>query len=1576
MDEDMRMLRDPIPSIHALPPHNLLIIGGKSKPTAQAVSQIRGYLCPWNQCITVVNNIDSIRADDLTRVSSIICLEELDQPLFLNPMTQHRFKSLQNVLKRAKHVVWAIDSQDGQNPYVNMTVGLGRALGTEIPNLTLQFVDMDIASNPSIGARILVEVFLQLEFSSSSGLDHGRLLWTVEPEIRIKNGQRFIPRVFPNSTMNDIYNAGRRLITKKVAAKDADVEITSAGDSFQLIQAALSLAQSVAPGYVRLHVQYALALPKTDCGSCYYMCSGIVQDKGCPALAICFSNASVVEVPERLIATIEDLRECTPAILRATATHLLVKGLRERILQERHVVVYEPDAALTEALLAMGRQFSFLSSKPELLPEGWLKIHPRASRHIVQRCLPRDLSCVLDFAGHLPDNIRSCLPAECRILQLTLTDFSPDILRSSYLSALSGLVSLVNTPILSPEDLVRSKPYYQQYVLDWTTTNHVDLAVQPLNTTGLLSPSSTYLLAGMTGDLGLSLSRWMACNGARHIVLTSRNANVDKTWLRDMHQSGVNVQVYQNDITNRDAVYSLIDTIKETMPPIAGICNACMVLSDGLFVEMDAETLNGTLAPKVNGTKHLDKIFHDTPLEFFILFSSLASIIGNAGQSNYHAANLFMTGLATKRQKKGLAASVMHIGLVTDVGYVARKGQEMEERLRRLFFMPLSESDMHHAFAQAILAGRPNSTCQHEIIIGLQSFVDSPDVQIRPPWEHNPRFSHYVFQPMVQGNQAVAGLDVVGVKEALRTVNSDEAAITMVQEAFRRKLESIMQLPSSSANLNVPLIDLGCDSLLAIEIRGWFMREVGIDVAVLKVLSGDTASQLCEDAVKRYLAFQLEANKSVTSSGQEPVEEDISTVKPPTIAHEYKGSNTGTDTSSQYSSQEDASTQSSSSSPSSRANTPETPTIPASAEVDLKPLHKIGERMITLTQRASYSQSRLWFLTQYLQDSTTCNVTVRYNVFGNLQVSRLRDALSTTICHHQSLQTCFFKQTGTEALMQGILWPPSSSVNHITAGDEDIVQQQYERLKYHVWDIEKGQTFAAAIVSLSPIYHTIIFGYHHIVLDGVSWHIFLQDLDMAYRGQQLPLSAKQYVDFAQTQYLAAESDDFKNQLQFWQEQHDSSLAVIPLLPIARTTTRSTMDTYESHVVSYEVSPELVFQVKQASKSLCATPFHIHLAIIQSMLSRLLNVDEICIGVADANRTNEDYSRTVGFFLNLLPVRFQIEKGCNFQEVVQRTRQKMFAALSNSQVPFDILLDGLKVPRTANHSPLFQVAVNYRIGAMLQIPLGDSMMEIASADDAKNPYDINFGITDTAAGTCLLELTAQTRLYSRQATKHLLEIYVNLLQSLSMNPSVVVEALPVEFSARSGEDIVLGKGPRAESAWPHTLSERFDDIQRRFPWDVAVKDETSVLTYSQLAGKVNSIGVMLRDHGLSVGDKVAILCFPSADAIICMLATLRLGCVYVPLDTRLPIGRHAAMIENHEPALILCHSDTHDTALELQAALAKTVNVVSSQPTSVSTTDGDLGNAARPNESAFLFYTSGTTGVPKGVLLTQKNLLTI
>ncbi|CAL8581140.1 hypothetical protein XPA_006843 [Xanthoria parietina] len=270
--------------------------------------------------------------------------------------------------------------------------------------------------------------------------------------------------------------------------------------------------------------------------------------------------------------------------------------------------------------------------------------------------------------------ILSCLPDRCDVVTLdSLTGDHSHTTKVDTIEQVSEIARLLKTGYLhaqaehysvelhkvrsvTPREVSESSMTSKAPLLvEWTTHEEVPVRVQPAPKLVRFAADKTYWLVGLTGGLGLSICRWMVDRGAKYIVMTSRNSKIEPSWLDEVEALGATVHVFTNDITDRTAVQNAYQTICATMPPIAGVAQGAMVLQDMMFADMDLDAVERVMNPKVNGSIYLDEIFHDSPLDFFIFFSSVAAISGNKGQSIYGAANTSMHALAAQRRQRGFA---------------------------------------------------------------------------------------------------------------------------------------------------------------------------------------------------------------------------------------------------------------------------------------------------------------------------------------------------------------------------------------------------------------------------------------------------------------------------------------------------------------------------------------------------------------------------------------------------------------------------------------------------------------------------------------------------------------------------------------------------------------------------------------------------------------------------------------------------------------------------------------------------------------------------------------------------------
>lgn len=623
-------------------------------------------------------------------------------------------------------------------------------------------------------------------------------------------------------------------------------------------------------------------------------------------------------------------------------------------------------------------------------------------------------------------------------------------------------------------------------------------------------------------------------------------------------------------------------------------------------------------------------------------------------------------------------------------------------------------------------------------------------------------------------------------------------------------------------------------------------------------------------------------------------------------------------------------------------------------------------------QPMSPAQARMWFMSKHSDDPAAYNMVFRYQVKGPVSLTRLRHALSTTVHHHEALRTCFFARLGDGQPMQGIVASSPVQLKHVQAGDKEQVDSEMKRLATRQWDLHQGKTFELVLISHGTQEHDLFFAYHHILMDVVGLGIILRDLNLAYQMKLLDRNIASYLDYSSAQLDNQNSPDFGQRIAFWKSEFSTIPETLPLLPMASVISRPTNTNSHSHHQYRQLKPEQFQRLKTTCQRLSISQFHFHLALLQALLAKYTGAEDICVGIVDANRSDPKFAQTVGYFINMLPVRAQVSQKATFSNLAKTASRKTLTVLNEVAVPFDVLLDQLKVPRSAGTTPLFQAALNYRLGSIWEMPLGDAKMEMCDVKDANNPFDLSLGIAETPSG-CVVELYSLSSLYSQEACSTILDSYIRLLEYFSQSPNSSIDCIAVHDDTQVAKAMELGNGPVVKYDWALTLSQRLQHIISIYPHEVAVRDMATQITYTELNARLQQVAETLLRRGCTEGSYIAVLCEPSIDFIVSMSAVLHVGAVYMPLDVSLPTSRHASMVKSCQPSMLLCHSATEERVRDLFKEIGMQFQEVLVD--SISNDDGvHIPCAATPDAPAVLLFTSGSTGNPKGIILTQANFV--
>ncbi|KAG8161403.1 hypothetical protein KVR01_008390 [Diaporthe batatas] len=1574
----------------------LVLLGGCSPQTSRLIPQLMTLLSPpWRGKAIVVHSIHDIQSVSITSCTTVLSLLDLDEPVLANP-SKSTWEALKWLLQEADTILWASTGRRAQKPHANMMVGLLRAARLEHPGLAVQCFDSE--SEHGVAAEELAEALLRLKATigwQRQGQSDS-LLASIEPEIvRGQDGTTIIPRVVESSNMNDRYNSSRRQILSDARGIASTGNLEIVGSHLQ------HTLDPAGDGRSTVHVTHSLkTIVRVSASSYAKLILGLDSETDAQVVALA-GQESLKVVPYTQVALPQRLQSGQESAFLALLAHHMVAdmflaGLAPGSIAIVHDSGMEFATVVTQKSKERGLKIVFTTtSTSETVSPGWIAIHPKAPDRTLRRLLPTNVTALLDFngaveMGEFGCRLRTQLPRNCRYDTIDSYMFQDGAwkpqhtLESDAHARLSDCVAraLARSPVLKLLDSTSdiSGPHQgsqiADQVVDWIQLiSNTPIRACPAESQMRFSDRKTYWLAGLSGGLGLLLCEWMVRHGAKYVVISSRAPRVEQAWLERMHAAGAEVKIHPWFKAEVESVYYKIRT---SLPIIAGVCQGAIT------------------RPKVEGSMLLDEIFQPpTPeLEFFVFFSSVGSISGRPGQSNYAAANLFMTAVAERRKRRGQAASVMHIGPIFGVGYMNQQGLDADwnasRNLKSMF--PISERDFLEHFAEAVISGRSGSKSGSlETISGLAKLEPTQDI--------DPLLSHYTKDQLaVSIDSSSKDKSKVPLKTQLANAQGHAQVMRIIGDAFLQKLSVLFQTELSKLEKadakTLRLDEMGIDSLLAVEIRGWFVQALQVNIPVLKILSGASVADLIDLAVEtipQELVPNLNHVESDNASTSEPTQQQTRTGSDPpsqepsdltatnsqrrllvqadpvlaTESHETLGTDlpkansssiesypntprrghqaegmATMDSSGSLSSSDGDSldfvsllSASSTSPPRNGGHTqssswPATPQLPLSEKdgSSVSNFQPEDEKALAL----SFSQSLFWFSSEFSKDPRNLNLTATFRLTGDLNLDRLETAVLALGQQHESLRTRFVMKDGRP--VQSIMRTPALRLERWPVSSLEVLEAYANEVHSHVYDLEHGRTVRLALASLSSTQHFFIIGVHHLAMDGQSFFPLMKDLLIHYTNDSYgPLFTNQYADFSQSQHEDLASGRFEEDLAFWKAELGS---MPPALPLLRT----------------------------------VTPFHFYLAVFRVLLFRYTGSKHFSVGVGDANRTEESLMGSIGDFLNMLPLVFKTNGSLGFEDVLQETRTKTHEALAHSRLPFQVLLNELGVERSSSTTPIFQAFIDYRLAPGESMTWGNCLLELMSFKLSKMAYDVAVDIVDNANGDCSLTFVFRDDLYSQADAEKFANSYLSLAKDLAGQPNTMVGSAKVFDDIEIKEALGLGRG---KTFFFLSFLKSSNSLTMGCPEKIAIiTGDGRKVTYGEMQHGAEAIASKLQAAGITTASRVAVLQEPTPEWIFSILAVMRIGAVYLPLDVGTTWGRLAAMVRDCQPEAVLVDEHTKDNVHRLECPHIQALDVSTMKSCSEPLTSSVSATA---DAISTILYTSGSSGTPKGILLTHKGI---
>ncbi|MGZ4032707.1 MAG: condensation domain-containing protein, partial [Tumebacillaceae bacterium] len=629
----------------------------------------------------------------------------------------------------------------------------------------------------------------------------------------------------------------------------------------------------------------------------------------------------------------------------------------------------------------------------------------------------------------------------------------------------------------------------------------------------------------------------------------------------------------------------------------------------------------------------------------------------------------------------------------------------------------------------------------------------------------------------------------------------------------------------------------------------------------------------------------------------------------------------------------------------------------------------------------SFAQQRLWVIEQLLPGNTAYNMPVAVKLQGALDVAAFEKSLNDIIARHEALRTTFVEGLvdGEGQPVQLIADAQWQSLHLVDVRDmpQELREKEAQRLAQldaeTPFDLSNGPLIRFSMLQMDAQEYVLHLNMHHIVSDGWSMGVFVKEFTALYqanlRGEEAMLSELpiQYADYANWQRNTLAGDKLEQELSYWKEQLSGEL---PLLQLPTDLVGE--ETQAGDEVSMQLSKALTDRLQVFSQQHGATLFMTILGAFQTLLYRHSGQEDICIGTPIAGRHREETEGLIGFFLNTLVMRTDLSGMPTFTELLGRVRETALGAYAHADLPFDKLVEEVQPERRLNRNPIFDVLVNYLNMPPLLPELPELSVTPLPAPEQEAKFLLSLIVQEQEQGLGM-RLIYRTSLFSEARMTEMLAQLEVLLSGIVEDPTRPINA----YSLLTTEARALLPEPSQALEVPDYafVQDLFAEWALRTPEQVAVSQGTQSWTYAELASCAEEQAKVLQATGLQAGDVVAVISQRCFGLIASMIGVLRAGGVLLMIDEDLPTARKMVMLEQSQAKHVL-HISAQPLDEELSELLAaQAFEVLEVDPTrgTIHFENRDLPVAdlvapvLSPDDPAYIFFTSGTTGVPKGVL---------
>ncbi|MFA0810051.1 amino acid adenylation domain-containing protein [Microbulbifer epialgicus] len=630
-------------------------------------------------------------------------------------------------------------------------------------------------------------------------------------------------------------------------------------------------------------------------------------------------------------------------------------------------------------------------------------------------------------------------------------------------------------------------------------------------------------------------------------------------------------------------------------------------------------------------------------------------------------------------------------------------------------------------------------------------------------------------------------------------------------------------------------------------------------------------------------------------------------------------------------------------------------------------------------------------LSQYviIADCNSNNNNKIENLIGKIWISKalsidtLKTILSKIISRHEILRTLVFvedeirKNRVVESFQVEVQKVDLCKLNESEKRTEILNLEYLEKTRLS--NLNRDLPIRFKLLKCSENSYLLLVCMHPMVSDWNSMVIFSKEFELLFneyinhiKNDQLIPLPKQYTDYVTWQRMLLSSELLEKQLKYWQKKL-KDLPSVHSLPLDRP--RPAKQSFNGGCHSQSFDENRLKNIQQFCTDQDVTPFMLFHTVLSILLSRYSNEKDIVIGTAVSGRIHEDYASLIGLFVNSLVLRSDLSVNLPFDNFLQKNRQTILAAYEHQQIPIELLVEAINPEYKTNHSPLFQIILSLQDNKHQELFQGDVILSGVSKEKCRTKYDLEINIVESER-ELIFVWTYNKDLFEEATIERFASSFQVLLEDAISAPEKKIQELSILTESQRKQLLVDWNDTAEEYTQDVSVSELFEQQVKRSPNAMAVVFNNEALTYEELNIKANQLANYLVDHDIENNRLLGVCVERSLDMVIALLAIMKAGCAYLPLDPSYPNSRLTYMLQDANVDIVLTQLALEDQLASNEIELIilddpsfqnqlEDYSIQNPKPTSVGLTSQSL---------AYVIYTSGSTGQPKGVMIEQAALV--